>query len=75
MQNFPALRQGRRMFAGGDQRHAGAINLMVPSKGLEPPHPCEYVDLNHARLPIPPRWQQSFIVLALQGGGHGDFGV
>src|SRR5579863_9974729 len=32
-------------------------NLLVPSKGLEPPHPCEYMDLNHARLPIPPRWQ------------------
>ena len=32
-------------------------NLVVPSKGLEPPHPCEYMDLNHARLPIPPRWQ------------------
>jgi hypothetical protein len=30
---------------------------LVPSKGLEPPHPCEYMDLNHARLPIPPRWQ------------------
>jgi hypothetical protein len=28
--------------------------LLVPKKGLEPPHPCEYVDLNHARLPIPP---------------------
>src|SRR5689334_8462511 len=27
---------------------------MVPKKGLEPPHPCEYMDLNHARLPIPP---------------------
>src|SRR5580692_8572747 len=31
---------------------------MVPSKGLEPPHPCGYMDLNHARLPIPPRWQK-----------------
>jgi hypothetical protein len=30
--------------------------MLVPSKGLEPPHPCEYMDLNHARLPIPPRW-------------------
>jgi hypothetical protein len=30
----------------------------VPSKGLEPPHPCGYMDLNHARLPIPPRWQK-----------------
>src|SRR4030088_2430421 len=29
---------------------------LVPSKGLEPPHPCGYMDLNHARLPIPPRW-------------------
>jgi hypothetical protein len=30
-----------------------SINL-VPKKGLEPPHPCGYMDLNHARLPIPP---------------------
>ena len=30
------------------------LDNMVPKKGLEPPHPCEYVDLNHARLPIPP---------------------
>jgi hypothetical protein len=30
------------------------LNVLVPKKGLEPPHPCEYVDLNHARLPIPP---------------------
>jgi hypothetical protein len=29
-------------------------SFMVPKKGLEPPHPCEYMDLNHARLPIPP---------------------
>jgi hypothetical protein len=28
--------------------------MLVPKKGLEPPHPCEYMDLNHARLPIPP---------------------
>ena len=34
-----------------------SINLLVPSKGLEPPHRCRYMDLNHARLPIPPRWQ------------------
>lgn len=27
---------------------------LVPKKGLEPSHPCEYMDLNHARLPIPP---------------------
>src|SRR3984957_10852583 len=36
---------------------AGALNsccFMVPKRGLEPSHPCEYMDLNHARLPIPP---------------------
>jgi hypothetical protein len=32
-------------------------HCLVPSKGLEPPHRCRYMDLNHARLPIPPRWQ------------------
>jgi hypothetical protein len=32
---------------------------MVPKKGLEPPHPCGYMDLNHARLPIPPLRQVS----------------
>src|SRR5579863_1079324 len=38
-------------------RHGGKsliLKELVPKKGLEPPHPCEYVDLNHARLPIPP---------------------
>jgi hypothetical protein len=30
------------------------IKIVVPKKGLEPPHPCGYMDLNHARLPIPP---------------------
>ncbi len=30
------------------------FKYLVPKKGLEPPHPCGYMDLNHARLPIPP---------------------
>ncbi len=30
------------------------LNRLVPQKGLEPPLPCENMDLNHARLPIPP---------------------
>src|SRR6185437_16318038 len=30
------------------------FRTLVPKGGLEPPHPCEYMDLNHARLPIPP---------------------
>ncbi len=34
----------------------------MPSKGLEPPHPCGYMDLNHARLPIPPRWQTAILL-------------
>ena len=37
-----------------------SMDLLVPSKGLEPPHRCRYMDLNHARLPIPPRWQVDF---------------
>ena len=28
--------------------------LLVPKGGLEPPHPCGHMTLNHARLPIPP---------------------
>lgn len=28
--------------------------FMVPEKGLEPPHPCGHMDLNHACLPISP---------------------
>jgi hypothetical protein len=31
-----------------------SVELLVPKRGLEPPLPCENVDLNHARLPIPP---------------------
>jgi integrase len=27
---------------------------LVPKGGLEPPHPCGHMTLNHARLPIPP---------------------
>lgn len=38
---------------------------LVPKKGLEPSHPCEYMDLNHARLPIPPRWQSTAMSGAL----------
>src|SRR5580693_3687321 len=42
--------------------------VLVPSKGLEPPHRCRYMDLNHARLPIPPRWQSE---LQCSGGPKG----
>ncbi len=30
------------------------LKSVVPRRGLEPPHPCEYMHLKHARLPIPP---------------------
>ena len=41
---------------GGERTQSDSIvtGKLVPKKGLEPPHPCEYMDLNHARLPIPP---------------------
>ena len=32
---------------------------VVRSRGLEPPHPYGYMHLKHARLPIPPRPQNS----------------
>ena len=41
---------------GSAAKDSGSEEILVPSKGLEPPHPCGYMDLNHARLPIPPRW-------------------
>jgi hypothetical protein len=34
--------------------HSRGHLILVPKGGLEPPHPCGYMDLNHARLPIPP---------------------
>ena len=57
---------GQTKKAAGVECLQSAINnrkseiCLVPSKGLEPPHRCRYMDLNHARLPIPPRWQVDF---------------
>ena len=31
-----------------------SLEFLVPKKGLEPPRPCGHMDLNHARLPVPP---------------------
>src|SRR6202021_2833549 len=42
--------------------------VMVPKKGLEPPHPCGYMDLNHARLPIPPLRQKVTLGYAAHSG-------
>jgi hypothetical protein len=60
----PSIQAWRPFMRGGNrdktkmpwQPNAGQgfRNYLVPKKGLEPPHPCEYMDLNHARLPIPP---------------------
>ena len=61
MNEFGGLRQRLQraglVVSGHDGHHGGKsliLKELVPKKGLEPPHPCEYVDLNHARLPIPP---------------------
>ena len=32
----------------------GKLKLLVPKRRLELPHTCVYMNLNHARLPIPP---------------------
>src|SRR5579884_680662 len=37
----------------------GEPKNLVPKKGLEPPRPCGHMDLNHARLPVPPLRQVS----------------
>ena len=44
---------------------------MVPKKGLEPPHRCRYMDLNHARLPIPPLRHFVRLAVALNPQGWG----
>ena len=48
------IRQSMAKLLPAKQIRLNLLNDMVPKKGLEPPHPCEYMDLNHARLPIPP---------------------
>ena len=48
------MTSGRNPFAELSLPAEASRHELVPKKGLEPPHPCEYMDLNHARLPIPP---------------------
>ena len=55
--DFAALRE----VAGEKLLRVMGIKILVPKKGLEPPHPCGYMDLNHARLPIPPLRQVDHI--------------
>ena len=38
----------------GDSMKNRQMSLKVPTKGIEPSHPCEYQILSLARLPIPP---------------------
>ena len=46
----------------------------VRKRGLEPPRPCGHMDLNHARLPIPPlprkKGRDSVCPLSCQGWGR-----
>jgi hypothetical protein len=55
-QNLPSLQrpQPRYEMQHSPMMGSNGKKMMVPKKGLEPPHPCGYMDLNHARLPIPP---------------------
>ena len=58
----PALRQQLEAHAprkpANSRRSSASSGLASTSRvlkeGLEPPRPCGHVDLNHARLPIPP---------------------
>ena len=45
---------------------------MVPKKGLEPPRPCGHMDLNHARLPIPPLRLKAEIPLCASSARNRD---
>ena len=47
-----------------------AVILVVPERGLEPPRPCEHMDLNHACLPIPPL-RRSNVGVYYRMGRHG----
>ena len=58
-QSIRAGKGGNAAGTGRLREELAQLKTVVPSKGLEPPHPCEYMDLNHARLPIPPRWQKT----------------
>ncbi len=57
------------------------LRFLVPKKGLEPPHPCGYMDLNHARLPIPPLrhgWMREELAVQEQDdctGGKREFAI
>src|SRR5215468_7509126 len=59
------IRKASIIREGGDPRISG--QTLVPKKGLEPPHPCGYMDLNHARLPIPPLRLGTASAVASQG--------
>jgi hypothetical protein len=47
----PHMRVARRAVF---ERYISYPDSVVRMRGLEPPLPCENMDLNHARLPIPP---------------------
>ena len=49
-----AVPDWRDISSGGGGCDCQITKGLVPKKGLEPPRPCGHMDLNHARLPIPP---------------------
>ncbi len=44
------------------------VSLLVPKEGLEPPRTCAHMDLNHARLPIPPLGHLAVLKAGSVGG-------
>ncbi len=58
---FLALSAGNLLVANSYDSRVQAEEEVPPS-GVEPPRPCGHMNLNHARLPIPPRRRRvSFI--------------
>src|ERR1017187_960108 len=51
---FAGVSEAGARCRNSDAKRRTSRKIMVPEGGLEPPHPCGYMDLNHARLPIPP---------------------
>src|SRR6516162_9305074 len=57
--SHPMPQRSKKCLRNRNKKHESSgtselLQSLVPKKGLEPPHPCGYMDLNHARLPIPP---------------------
>ena len=60
MQDCPLGRPSKNKKALKVNTIKAFILFLVPTKGIEPSHPCEWQILSLLRLPIPPHGQLSF---------------